>query len=159
MKTMKILKLWPSLHWRGSAELQPVARIPPRQWCVHFLGRPTRHTWLCSLRSAPVDMTSWWRCCKECTFDTDVAGGAELRHGQPEEWLPTETVKCSWRWLGRRSPEPDTCNTDILLGRIPTAGVLDNASVVHCTKSQVHNCHTASTAGLCGKYLHSGTIG
>jgi hypothetical protein len=105
-------------------------------------------------------MTSWWRCCKICTVDTDVAGSAELPHGQPEEWLPTEMVKSSWRWLGRRSPERDTCNTDILLGRVPTTGVLDNASIVHCTKSQVHTkCHTASTAGLCGKCLYSVTIG
>lgn len=104
-------------------------------------------------------MTSWWRCCRACTFDTDVAGSAELHHGQPEEWLLTEIVKSSWRCLGRRSPERDTCNTDILLGRVPTAGVLDNASIVHCTKNQVHHCHTASTDGLCGKYLYSGTIG
>jgi len=97
-------------------------------------------------------MTSWWHCCKECTFDTDVAGSAEIRHGQPEEWLPTEMVKSSWRWLGRRSPEQDTCNTNVFLGRVPTAGELDNASIVHCTKNQVHNCLTASTAGLCGKY-------
>jgi hypothetical protein len=104
-------------------------------------------------------MTSWWRCRKACTFDTDVAGSAELLHGQPEEWLPTEKVKSSWRWLGRRNPERDTCNTDILLGRVPTAGLLYNASIVHFTKSQVHNCHTASTAGLCGKYLYWSTFG
>jgi len=104
-------------------------------------------------------MTSWWRCCEACTFDTDVAGSAERRHGQPEEWLPPEMVKSSWLCLGRRSPERDICNKDILLGRVPMAGVLDNASIVHCTKNQVHNCHTASTTGFCGKYLYSGTIG
>jgi hypothetical protein len=125
MKTVKILKLWSLLHWQGSAELQPVTRIPLRQWCVHCLRRPTRHICLCALRIAPVGMTSWWRCCKACTYDTDVAGSAELRHGQPEEWLPTEMAKSSWRWLGRRSPERDTCNTDILLGRVPTTVVLD----------------------------------
>ena len=87
-----------------------------------------------------------------------MAGSAERRHGQPEQWLPPEMVKSSWRWLGRRSPERDTCNTDILLGRVPMAGVLDNASIVHCTSNQVQNCHTASTAWLCGKYLYSGTV-
>jgi len=88
-----------------------------------------------------------------------VAGSSERRHGQPEEWLLAEMVKSSWRWLGRRSPERDTCNKYILLGRVPMAGVLGNASIVHCTNNQVHNCHTASTDWLCGKYLYSGTIG
>jgi len=64
-----------------------------------------------------------------------VAGSAELPHGQPEEWFPTKMVKSSWRWLDRRSPERDTWNTDILLGRVPTTGVLDKSSIVHCTKS------------------------